>query len=32
MDEKKTHISLLQWLGIVFVLGVILTVAANYLR
>lgn len=32
MDSKKAHVSLLQWLGIVFVLGVVLTVAANYLR
>lgn len=32
MDKRKTHLSLLQWLGIVFILGAVLTVAANYLR
>ncbi|ETD72873.1 hypothetical protein V757_01690 [Pelistega indica] len=30
--SKKQTLSLLQWLAIVFVLGVILAVAANYLR
>lgn len=30
--SKKPGLSLLQWLAIVFVIGLVITVVANYLR